>query len=106
MSKVYSFRLSDDNPREAQARDVIEVWVDDGYSLRHIITEALLIFFDKKNGYEEVHTLLMQINKMISELENTTNLDINDDRKMVDLTPSFIVAMKNSVKFGLSDQNK
>ena len=41
MSKVYSFRLDENNPREAQAREVIDAWVSKGYSLRHILTEAL-----------------------------------------------------------------
>jgi hypothetical protein len=48
MSKVCSFRLNDDNLREAQARTVIEAWVEGRYSLRYIITEALLISFDNK----------------------------------------------------------
>ena len=48
MSKVFSFRLNDDNPREAQAREEIKAWVKEGYSLRYIITEALLIDFDNK----------------------------------------------------------
>ena len=106
MSKVYSFRLSDDNPREAQAREVIEVWVEEGYSMRHIITEALLINFDNKNGDEEVYTLLVQIKRMISELDNTASLDINNELKMTDLSSSFKVAVKNSAKIGLRDQNK
>ena len=45
MSKVYSFRLDADNPREAQAMEVINAWVSQGYSLRHILAEALI-----KNG--------------------------------------------------------
>lgn len=49
MSKVYSFKLNDDNPREAQAREIIEAWVEERYSLRHIITEALLIYLKKFN---------------------------------------------------------
>jgi hypothetical protein len=43
---------------------------------------------------------------MISELENTASLDINDERKMPGLSSSFMVAVKNSAKIGLSDQNK
>ena len=42
MSKVYSFRLDAENPREAQAREVIDVWVSKMYSLRHILTDALI----------------------------------------------------------------
>lgn len=99
MSKVSSFRLSDDNPREAQAREVIEAWVEEGYSVRHIITEALLIDFDNKNGDDEVYTLLVQLKRMIPEFENTTSLDIHDEHKMTDLSSSFLVAVKNSAKF-------
>jgi hypothetical protein len=43
MSKVYSFRLGDENPRESQAMAVIEAWMEEGYSLRQIITRALVI---------------------------------------------------------------
>ncbi len=42
MSEVINFRLDKNNPREAQAREMIEVWVKQGYSLQHILTEALL----------------------------------------------------------------
>ena len=42
MSKVYSFRLDSDNPREAQAIEVIDNWVSQGYSLRNLLTEALI----------------------------------------------------------------
>lgn len=44
MSKVYSFRLSDDNFREAQAREVIDAWVGEGYSLRPVVVDALLAY--------------------------------------------------------------
>jgi hypothetical protein len=43
MSKVYSFRI-ENNPREAQAREVIDAWVTQGYSLRHIIVCALISY--------------------------------------------------------------
>ena len=42
MSKVCSFRLDSDNPREAQAIEVIDNWVSQGYSLRNLLTEALI----------------------------------------------------------------
>ena len=93
MSKVYSFRLSEDNPREAQARE--------GYSLRHIITEVLLITFENNKGDEEVINLLAQIKKMIFELESIGILDYNDEPKTTDLPASFIVAVKNATKNGL-----
>lgn len=101
MSKVYSFRLSDDNPREAQAREVIEAWVGGGYSLRYKITESLLNTFENKNGDEDVYTLLVQIIRMISELEGIGILDNKDEPKTTDLPELFMVAVKNATKIGL-----
>ena len=43
MSDVFSFRLESKNPREAQAREVIDAWAKQGYGLRHIMMEALLL---------------------------------------------------------------
>jgi len=106
MSKVYSFRLDDNNPREAQARKEIKDWVDKGFSLRYVITEVLLNFGDSKNEDGEVYTLLAQIKSMVSELENTPPFDINDERNITDLPSSFMSAVKNSAKNGFRDQNK
>lgn len=41
MSEVISFRLDENNPCEAQARAVLKAWADKGYSVRHVLTEAL-----------------------------------------------------------------
>jgi hypothetical protein len=53
MSKVYSFRLDSENPREALAMDVINTWVSQGYSLRQILTDALINYQDKGNDERE-----------------------------------------------------
>ena len=42
MSKVFSFRLREDNHREARALKLLDEWIEQGYTLRFIITEALL----------------------------------------------------------------
>ena len=47
ISKENSFQLSDNHPREAQAREVNEAWKGNGYSLRNIVTEALISFSQK-----------------------------------------------------------
>jgi hypothetical protein len=41
---------------------------------------------------------------MISELENTTSMGINDKREMPGLSTSFIEAVKNSAKYGLRSE--
>jgi hypothetical protein len=50
MSKVYSFRLSENNPREIQAREVMEALISQGYPLRYILTEAL-IWYGNQSDY-------------------------------------------------------
>jgi hypothetical protein len=42
MSEVISFRLNKSNLREAQALEILKAWCSRGYSLRYVITEALL----------------------------------------------------------------
>ncbi len=101
MSKVYSFRLSDDNPREAQASEVINNWVSRGYSLRHLLTEALLICLEKENRDDEVYNLLEQIKLMISELEKNPSFELTNEHELQDLSSSFMFAVKNSAKSGV-----
>jgi len=70
MSKVYSFRLSDNNPREAQAREVIETWVKEGYSLRQVVVEALLAYRKDEIELDGFQSILAQIQELISTQQN------------------------------------
>lgn len=98
MSKVYSFRLSDDNPREAQAREVIEAWVAEGYSLRHVIVEALLTF--EKDGVEldDLHLIIMQMNKLIMSVDNHPVQNPTE----ASLSNSFLDSVKQAARLGLT----
>jgi hypothetical protein len=42
MSQVISFRLDQNNPREAWALSVLSGMQEQGYQVRHILTEALV----------------------------------------------------------------
>ena len=42
MSEVISFRLNKANPREAHALEVLNAWIEKGFSARYILTKALL----------------------------------------------------------------
>jgi hypothetical protein len=64
MSKVIGFRLSEDNPREAQAMDVIGTWVSQCYSLRHILTDALIKF----RNNEELMIMWDSIYKQLADI--------------------------------------
>jgi hypothetical protein len=99
MSRVYSFRLSDNNPREAQARGVIEAWVEEGYSLRFLMTDAL-IFFSQKNGAEDLNPLMDYLEDFLEKFQAGHHNQTNDQGNS-NLSKSFIVAVKNSAKTGL-----
>lgn len=99
MSKVYSFRLSDDNPREAQAREVIEAWVEEGYSLRHVVVEALLSHKKKEAGRGELSSVVVQLQNLILSLDKEPATNINSN---ISLPNSFLDAVKQSVHSGVS----
>ncbi|MFC2055056.1 hypothetical protein ACFLV7_12300 [Chloroflexota bacterium] len=103
MSKVYSFRLDADNPREAQAREVIDVWVSQGYSLRHILTDALIRYGCNGDTMKEWDKIYDQITELVREFGNGM-VKKESVRDNSDLSPQFVFAVKNSVKTGLTSR--
>ncbi len=100
MSKVYSFRLDADNPREAQAMEVIDTWVSKGYSLRYILTEALI----KNGNVQENSKQLVETIDQLSELVKAFDKGVgNNDRRddKTKLPMAFTDAMKKSIKQGI-----
>ena len=97
MSKVYSFRLSDDNPREAQAKGGINAWVEEGYSLRHVVVEALLSFENRDAGHSELNEVVEQLHDLIATLDLPSNPKSSD----AVLPNSFLSAVKQSAKSGV-----
>ena len=68
MSKVYSFRLDENNPRDAQAREVIDAWVSKGYSLREIMTKALIFYRTEENHGDDFEQKLEKFNQLLDAL--------------------------------------
>jgi N-glycosylase/DNA lyase len=100
MSKVYSFRLSDDNPREVQAKEVIEAWMEEGYSIRYLVTDALVSFSQKKSGREDWSSLMEYLENIIQKMETREyKQDINQENS--NLPSSFVSAVKKSAKSGI-----
>ena len=102
MSKVYSFRLCDDNPREAEAREVIKVWVGRGYSIRHVITEALIAYSKKEDNGDEFGALVDHLKELINDMENGVGIKMAKDK--ISLSMSFISAIKQSVRSGIKTE--
>jgi len=98
MSKVYSFRLDENNPREAQAMRVIEAWVAEGYSLRHQLVDVLITFQDKRFQKNEYSVLIKQIERLIvgADGDKESSNALNDT-----FSDKFIGSLKVSVKDGL-----
>ena len=100
MSKVYSFRLDENNPREAQAKEVIEAWVSEGYSLRYVVVEAVVSYKKAKRGQGELASVVAQLQDLILSLDKQP-LDQTLDGS---LPNSFLDAIKQSAKLGLSTE--
>jgi hypothetical protein len=94
MSKVYSFRIDEDNPREAQAKGVIQTWVEEGYSLRYVIVEALLSYKKGDAGQEELNTIVEQLKDLISSLDKQPLDHITEGS----LPNSFLEAVKQAAR--------
>lgn len=102
MSKVYSFRLNVNNPREAQAREVIEAWVEAGYSLRHVVVEALISFKKAELGHSELNSVVEKLQDLILSFDKTEITQTS----VAALSTSFLNAMKQSVRSGVRiDEN-
>jgi len=98
MSKVYSFRLDENSPRKAEAREVIDAWIAQGYSLRHQLVEVLIESQNKHFQDNEHSELLEKIEQLIvNSKENKGSLE---DREKT-LTDTFIKSLSNSMKNGL-----
>lgn len=98
MSKVYSFRLNDNNPREAQAKEVIDIWVAEGYPLRRVIVDALLSSHrinQKNNESEET------LEKIVYLLENMNIAGRSVKDVQSPLSDTFVGSISRSVKNGI-----
>jgi hypothetical protein len=97
MCKVYSFRLDEHNPREVQVKGVIQAWVGEGYSLQHVVVEALIAYKKEEIGQGELASVVEQFQDLI----------LSTDRQLIDQTSngslpnSFLAAVKQSARDGV-----
>ena len=110
MSKVISFRLNKDNPREAQALQVIKSWSAKGYSIRRVITQALLGLdspdeeYLSKIGLKDLNETLTQVNQLLKQFGNkaySPTVKQNEEEVKSGLSEDFVVSIKKTVKPGV-----
>jgi hypothetical protein len=101
MSKVYSFRLDENNPREAQAKEIIDAWVAQGYFLRHQLVDVLISFQNKEFESNQFTELFEKIECLIVASKQDEG-DDSVETSVGILTESFIGSISKSVKSGIS----
>lgn len=97
MSKVYSFRLNEDNPREAQATKAIDAWISKGYSLRFVLTDAVLSYGDNGNNRDSLNRILKEFEEIFASFKENRHYQSNDEK----LSKVFVQSMKQSVRSGI-----
>jgi hypothetical protein len=104
MSDIFSFRLSSDNLRESQAREVIESWEKRGYSLRHIITEALLQMGTGENNpvkTSDISETVDRLERLVEKLEDRLEAAPPGRSMASELSTSFLTSIKMAAKPGI-----
>lgn len=110
MSDVISLRLDKDNPREEKARQVLKAWYEDGYSLRYILTEALLRLEEPQTALveeavlEEVNEKLSRISQLLERIGNGQTpgvVELEGEPSHSELTAGFIGVIRQAAKPGL-----
>jgi len=103
MSKVFSFRLSGDNPREIKAREIIETRISQGYSLRQILTEALIADGNNQEKPNGLDKYIDRLSELIQGLESGKGSSMRSKNES-GLHPSFVKSVRSSAKRGISSK--
>ena len=106
-SRMMGFRLDPDNPREAQALLVLSQWQEEGYSIRHILTEALIRLGETEakpdTDMTDILSALQAISQQIGELAIPPAYPgpASAEPKAA-LTDAFLLAVKGAARPGVS----
>jgi hypothetical protein len=93
MSKVYSFRFCNDDPREVQAMEAIEGWVGKGYSLRYMVVEAILAHRKEGLKQDDLNSVVEQLQDLILPLDKQPVIQPSKSF----LSDTFLDAVRKSV---------
>ena len=101
MSTVFSFRLDENNPREAQALQILQAWASRGYSLRHVLVEALLAYKEDESREGNNSDALEQIIAMLQEMRNEHNHEHKPGDQDIHLSNTFLNAVTRATRSGM-----
>jgi hypothetical protein len=106
MSKVISFRLNPENPRDAEALTILNNLASQGYSVRYTMTEAILNLSSKKSkdiDNQGLNALLIQIKEILEDLKLVSQCKMQNDHNlsMKKLSDGFLSSIIKSAEPGL-----
>lgn len=107
MSKVISFRLNPENPREAEALTILNDWLSQGFSTRYIMTEALMnSAHSQVSDSASLNDLLNQIKELLTSIGVGSSIrkPYNHPSSKKQLSQEFIVAIKKTAKLGINSR--
>ena len=110
MSEVISFRLNPDNPREAQALEILRAKQAEGFSSRRVLTDALIGMVSKKGQemlfpIDEFNTALEQVSGLLEHLNGVNHDQSQSTRpKVVALNDNFLSSVKIAARPGLNHE--
>jgi len=103
MSGVVSFRLDKNNPREAQALNILNSWIDQRFSVRFILTKALLELDHSDSGLKvckdshHLDCVLDRIDQVIGLLQDKQLIHLTTLKPNMEspsLSESFLASVK------------
>ena len=100
MSKVYSFRLDENNPRETQAREVINAWASKGYTLRSIFVDALISYGSEGKPLDRLELLLKKFEDLVSQNPDKKHRKVDVSSVSFELSSQFCEVISNAIKPG------
>lgn len=108
MSRVISFRLDRNNPREAQALSVLSGMQEQGYSVRYTLTEALIrLDADEESAglpVDEMNDLVAQMAQLLGQMqsgESVTNVEQKHQASGTELSDAFLASVNRASKPGI-----
>ena len=113
MSQVISFRLDPNNPREGKALAVLGERQEQGYRVRHILTEALLRLAEEDQQSEmeqQMASILVALNETRTRLEQLQQRGVVEQVKHEknieeQVSEAFIHSVKSAAKPGIRLHN-
>ena len=100
MSKVYSFRLDENNPREAQAREVIDAWVSKGYSLRQVVVNTMLNVSKEDDPSKDLEKLVEKLGILLKKVDQSHISFGTLERTNSPLPSAFLESVSKTIKPG------